>query len=176
MCNKDCRKCKYGSKSYESGFIYCIKGLKDFGSKIKDSGERQLFKSGAVRDVSEGKGRCDLLPLSVIAKLMKDKILTYASYFQKTREIKYLYQVLEEAMKEDKPYMVLELSKHFEKGAEKYDERNWEKGIPVNRYIDSGVRHYLKYLDAQEDEPHFIAFIWNISCLIWTIENLGDDE
>lgn len=143
--------------------------------QIKDSGERKTFSSGAVRDDSTGKGRCDLLPLSVLAKLKKDKILTYISYFQKTREIKYLYQTLEESMQEDKPYLILELSKHFEKGAEKYDERNWEKGIPVNRYIDSAIRHYLKYLDGQKDEDHFIAFIWNITCLIWTIENLGDD-
>ena len=29
---------------------------------ITDSGERRQFESGAVRDVAEGKGRCDLLP------------------------------------------------------------------------------------------------------------------
>ena len=143
--------------------------------QIKDSGNRQSFKSGAVRDMSKGKGRLDLIPLSVVAKLMKDNVMTYISYFQSTRQLKFLYQVLEEAMQDDKPYLILELSKHFEKGAEKYDERNWEKGIPTHRYIDSALRHYLKYLNAEEDEPHFIAFIWNIACLLWTVENLGDD-
>lgn len=29
---------------------------------IKDSGNRREFDSGAVRDIAEGKGRCDLLP------------------------------------------------------------------------------------------------------------------
>ena len=31
--------------------------------EIKDSGERRTFSTGSVRDVPEGKGRCDLLPL-----------------------------------------------------------------------------------------------------------------
>ena len=33
--------------------------------KILDSGERRQFESGAVRDIAEGKGRCDLLPLDI---------------------------------------------------------------------------------------------------------------
>ena len=38
--------------------------------KILDSGERREFNSGAVRDIQEGKGRCDLLPLEPVAKLL----------------------------------------------------------------------------------------------------------
>lgn len=34
---------------------------------IKDSGNRREFETGAVRDIQEGKGRCDLLPLDVVA-------------------------------------------------------------------------------------------------------------
>ena len=142
--------------------------------EIKDSGVRETYKSGAVRDTSKNKGRCDLLPLSVVAKLMKDNVMTYISYFQSTRQPKFLYQALEEVMQDDKPYLILELSKHFEKGAEKYEERNWEKGIPEDRYIDSAVRHYLKYLNGENDEDHYISFVWNLFCLIWTVENLGD--
>ena len=33
--------------------------------EILDSGARVEFDSGAVRDIKEGKGRCDLLPLDV---------------------------------------------------------------------------------------------------------------
>ena len=142
--------------------------------EIKDSGVRETYKSGAVRDTSKNKGRCDLLPLSVVAKLMKDNVMTYISYFQSTRQPKFLYQALEEVMQDDKPYLILELSKHFEKGAEKYEERNWEKGIPEDRYIDSAVRHYLKYLNGENDEEHYISFVWDLFCLIWTVENLGD--
>ena len=38
-------------------------------------------------------------------------------------------------------------------------------------YIDSGVRHYLKYLREDNDEPHNRAFVWNMLGAIWTIEN-----
>ena len=37
---------------------------------IKDSGTRREFESGAVRDVAEGKGRCDLLALLEVADLL----------------------------------------------------------------------------------------------------------
>ena len=36
---------------------------------IKDSGNRREFETGAVRDIQEGKGRCDVLPLDVVANL-----------------------------------------------------------------------------------------------------------
>ena len=38
---------------------------------IKDSGERTKFKTGAVRDMHEGKGRFDLLPMCVLMRLAK---------------------------------------------------------------------------------------------------------
>lgn len=39
--------------------------------KILDSGERTQFNTGAVRDMHEGKGRFDLLPMCVIKRLAK---------------------------------------------------------------------------------------------------------
>ena len=42
---------------------------------IKDSGKRRAFKTGAVRDIAEGKGRCDLMPLDVVAVLVDDDII-----------------------------------------------------------------------------------------------------
>ena len=38
---------------------------------ILDSGDRTQFETGAVRDMHEGKGRMDLLPLSAIIELSK---------------------------------------------------------------------------------------------------------
>ena len=37
--------------------------------KIKDSGQRQAFETGSVRDTNEGKGRFDLLPYYSLMKL-----------------------------------------------------------------------------------------------------------
>lgn len=39
--------------------------------KIKDSGNRTAFDTGAVRDMHEGKGRLNLLPCSAILELAK---------------------------------------------------------------------------------------------------------
>lgn len=38
---------------------------------IKDSGTRREFDTGAVRDMAEGKGRCDLLPAVAILRVAK---------------------------------------------------------------------------------------------------------
>lgn len=61
------------------------------------------------------------------------------------------------------------LAVHFEKGAEKYDARNWEKGIPVGRFLNSGFRHAYQFLDGEDDENHLIAAIWNFVCAYETI-------
>lgn len=142
---------------------------------IKDSGDRTEFESGAVRDMHEGKGRCDLLPLDVVNRIMVNKdVFKYISEFQRTNLIECLLCSLLEFMQEkhwDKPTMILEVAKHFEEGAKKYGENNWQKGIPVRCYIDSAIRHYLKWLRGDNDEPHDRAFCWNIICAIWTCKH-----
>ena len=143
---------------------------------IKDSGSRREFDSGAVRDIQEGKGRCDLLPLDVVSRCIYthktgDKILMAISKFIEENERGYLYYCLDVFagyQNIDLTTMLLEVSKHFEEGAKKYGEYNWQKGIPTHCYIDSAVRHYLKYLRGDIDEPHDRAFVWNILCCIWT--------
>lgn len=58
----------------------------------------------------------------------------------------------------------------LEKGAEKYDPRNWEKGMPLSRFMDSGLRHLFKYLEGWNDEDHAAQALWNIACMIQTSE------
>jgi hypothetical protein len=41
---------------------------------IMDSGTRREFTSGAVRDMQDGKGRCDLLPLGIIAERLESSV------------------------------------------------------------------------------------------------------
>lgn len=138
---------------------------------IKDSGERREFSTGAVRDIQEGKGRCDLLPLDIVARFCGD-ILTAISVFQKEGNIKYLeialQKFIDKHLYQDIPTTFLSVSKHFEEGCKKYGERNWQKGIPAHCYIDSAVRYYLKYKRGDTDERHDRAFVWNIICCMWT--------
>ena len=146
--------------------------------QILDSGNRREFETGAVRDMQEGKGRCDLLPLDVVAWLLgvenADSVLMCIHNFVIGNATSYLYDAVElgrNVIGVDINTMILDLAKHFESGAKKYGERNWQKGIPVRCYIDSAVRHYLKYLRGDTDEPHDRAFVWNIVCAIWTCEH-----
>ena len=140
---------------------------------IQDNGVRREFSSGAVRDVAEGKGRCDLLPLEIVGEYLQDNILYLIERFQRTGDTDYLYRAIQEFTPKfnDKYTMILEVAKHYEEGANKYAERNWEKGIPSHCYIDSAVRHYLKFKRGDDDERHDRAFVWNLLCCIWTMRN-----
>ena len=139
---------------------------------IQDSGNRREFETGAVRDIAEGKGRCDLLPLDVVADLLGDFILKCIHSFMYTGDTHHIRVAINTFinMKYDDVFTaILEVSKHYEEGCKKYGDRNWEKGIPLHCYIDSGVRHYLKWLRKDDDEPHDRAFIWNMLGLLWTL-------
>lgn len=63
---------------------------------------------------------------------------------------------------------IARLAQHFEGGAQKYGDRNWEKGQPLSRYLDSAMRHTFKYLMGLRDEDHLIAACWNLMCLAHT--------
>lgn len=143
---------------------------------LVDSGERTIFDGGAMREIVEGKGRCDLLPLGVINRLL-------SSYFGEEEVLRHIddyichgdpeslycaiYTFIEKYCVD--PYTaILDLAKHYADGAKKYADRNWEKGLPLHSFIDSGVRHYLKFLRGDTDEPHDRAFMWNIVGAIWT--------
>lgn len=67
------------------------------------------------------------------------------------------------------PATIKALAIHFQKGAEKYAARNWEKGIAVSEYVDSGLRHAFQFLDGMDDENHLVAAIWNFVCAYETV-------
>ena len=183
-----CKGCPYDYGYCEEGecadFASCVNHWNsEMADKptIKDSGERREFDTGAVRDIQEGKGRCDLLPLDVIFHIYdklgylterKTIVFHFINKFIETGDHWWLVDaLLSGSAFDDIPTMLLEDSKHFEDGAKKYGEYNWQKGIPTHCYIDSAVRHYLKWLRGDKDEPHDRAFCWNLLCCIWTCQN-----
>ncbi len=99
-------------------------------ASVKDGGERTNFETGATREITNNKGRFDLIS----------------------------------------PIFLIRLAKHYQNGAKKYSERNWEKGLPLNSYIDSALRHLITYLEGCREEDHLAAAAWNIACLIHTEE------
>ena len=91
-------------------------------SKVQDSGVREDFSTGSVRDSREGKGRYDLVA----------------------------------------PRALRRLARHYENGARKYQDRNWEKGQPLARFLDSALRHLNCVLEGKTDEDHLAAVAWNV--------------
>ena len=98
----------------------------------KDSGKREDFPSGMVRDTREGKGRYDLVT----------------------------------------PHGSLRLAQVYERGAAKYADRNWEKGAPFGRFLDSAIRHIEQYKTGLADEDHLAQAAWNLFAVMH-FEELG---
>ena len=142
---------------------------------IFDSGERREFKTGAVRDIQENKGRCDLLPLDIVGNILThDVFFFHLDAYVRSGNTDGLYNAIHAVINgyyHDDYTAILELAKHYEEGANKYSERNWEKGIPLHCYIDSAVRHYLKELRGDYDESHLRAVLWNLVGALWTHEH-----
>jgi len=99
---------------------------------LKDSGEREEFKSGMVRDTRVGKGRFDLIS----------------------------------------PLALQRLAMIYEKGAIKYDDRNWEKGSSFSRTIDSAFRHIVQYMMGMKDEDHLAQAAWNLFAVMHLEETM----
>lgn len=151
------------------------------GNSILDSGELTTFETGAVRSDKNAdgsrKGRCDLLPLESVSKCLRANPADYGDVgspldcirrFQNSDDTTHL--VLAVHAFTGYPNVIsaiLDVAIHYEEGAEKYGEDNWRKGLPINNYISSMVRHYLKWLRGDTDEHHDRAFVWNVLCCIW---------
>jgi hypothetical protein len=155
--------------------------------RILDSGNRRDFGTGAVRDMSDGsKGRTDLLPWDVLFdegmvahQEHPTEILEFCSFLDKANRHIDLQQSIRFAIDRftyiafEKKFTnaILAYAIHMEAGCQKYGDRNWEAGIPINVYLDSAGRHFLKWLRKDTDEAHDRAVIWNLYCALWTIKH-----
>lgn len=147
---------------------------------IKDSGNRTDFKNGAVREIREENGRCDLLPLKQVAMLFDNDYIVktalegiddYIYNGNKDGIIHALKSFCKMQCRDSMPEMILMVSHHYKDALSKYPERNWEKGLPTHSFVDSGVRHLLKLARGDQDEPHNNAFIWNMLGILWNDEH-----
>lgn len=73
------------------------------------------------------------------------------------------------------PFAMQRIALWYELGSQKYAPRNWEKGIPFGRCIDSAKRHIDKFLMGKTDEDHLAAACWNIMAIMH-YQMLGMDE
>lgn len=114
--------------------------------------EHQKFDSGSRRDSAEGKGRPDLLPVHAlirIAKVCDPGIVPI--------------------------HGINRLSVHYENGAVKYGDRNWELGQPFSRYFSSMFRHLQKWVGGAREEDHLAAVAWNACAIMDHEERIQRD-
>lgn len=64
------------------------------------------------------------------------------------------------------PIALFRLARVYEKGGRKYSPRNWEKGMPFSRFVDSAVRHIMQYLLGDRVEDHLAQASWNLNSLM----------
>lgn len=73
------------------------------------------------------------------------------------------------------PFAEERIAKRFEFGSIKYTDRNWEKGMPYSRYIDSAKRHINQFVKGLQDEDHLAAAVWNL-CAIMHHQGLDENH
>lgn len=64
------------------------------------------------------------------------------------------------------PHATKRLALRLEFGVEKYGERNWEKGQPMDDFFDSAKRHMDNWQMGDTSEDHLAAAYWNLHCML----------
>lgn len=143
--------------------------------KIKDNGQRTTFETGAMREIDETKGRCDLVYNAAWGRLVDDTIYMWLENFIRTGCKDFIFYALHRIVikyyDDDYDTAYLDLSKHYAEGAKKYADRNMEKGLPWHSCVDSALRHYTKLRRGDADEPHLPAVLWNLLTLLYMVDH-----
>lgn len=66
------------------------------------------------------------------------------------------------------PHFLRRLADVYEKGAKKYTDNNWRKGMKLHLYIDSAYRHLNDWREGATDEDHVVQAIWNLISVLET--------
>lgn len=54
----------------------------------------------------------------------------------------------------------------YARGAEKYGDNNWQKGMPFTRYLASAERHLKQFKAGEVDEDHLAQAVWNLLAIL----------
>jgi len=70
--------------------------------------------------------------------------------------------------------LLTRLAELYARGAVKYGDENWKKANSeeeAHRFKESAFRHFIQWIEGQEDEDHAIATVWNIFSYEWITKN-----
>lgn len=73
------------------------------------------------------------------------------------------------------PYALTRIAQHYENGAVKYADRNWERGMNYSRYTASAFRHLIAWMKGDTTEDHLSACCWNMMAIMHHQE-LGETQ
>lgn len=68
------------------------------------------------------------------------------------------------------------LAELYARGAEKYDDHNWAKGMPTSRILASLYRHLEAYRAGEQTEDHLAAVAWNAMAIMHFEKTEWDDS
>jgi hypothetical protein len=129
---------------------------------VLDSGVREEYPNGFVRDTEEGK--------EDFVRLFSDPKIHAAI----TKEPRLLDFLATEGAHLVPPEMLIRWAVHMHKGAQKYGEANWRQArgvVAVARFCRSFCRHSVKWLRGDRDEDHAVAIMFNVSARELTPED-----
>ncbi len=145
------------------------------------AGDKEQFATGAQRDTQTGKLRYDLIPAVAILRTSDQAYFGWMERFPDPTEI--LDRVLHWARGDtNQDWLALaalatqrcmdgahealtRLAVHYAKGAVKYGENNWQKGMPFSRMYASMLRHIMAELAGEDSEDHLAAALFGLFCL-----------
>lgn len=73
------------------------------------------------------------------------------------------------------PFALWRVGALLQRGAAKYDNRNWEKGMPISRFVASAHRHFTQWMMGDRSEDHLAAVIFNVQAIIH-FEEIGRND
>ena len=68
------------------------------------------------------------------------------------------------------PIGLREVARTCAEGAAKYDDFNWEKGMPVHDLLNHAIAHIYQFLSGDRSEPHLPHAAWNLLSAIHSEE------
>jgi hypothetical protein len=71
---------------------------------------------------------------------------------------------------------LLRVAQLLERGADHYGARNWQRGLPLSRYLSSAARHLAQLTNGWDDEDHAAAVCFNVLAYMWTREGIEGGE